>query len=420
MRLGNVTARSRSPSLIAAFPKKLVALGIAAIVLMLAISSFMTWRVGDQIRSSMNSQIQVLTGAERVEHYGTVLELSIKAVVATGDSEAATRYRRVQPELRKTLSGLRAELKLAPNRAAALQVDRADLALIALEYEALELVGRGNFRDARKLIHSSRYAHLVSIYYAGIAGIEQRASEHIAATEKRLDRYLAVILGLSLASFAVLLVGWATVVRPARRWGAQLEVAREIAELASERLAKSEAELKDANQSLFQQARIDPLTRLQTRLKFAEDVEQTWSRVSRYGKSYSMVMCDIDHFKQYNDTYGHVAGDEVLRAVAASFKAAARAGDHLYRYGGEEFVFLLRTASLEAGRDCAERFRTAVEKLHIPHVASPLGFISVSMGVSQLEPGHETTAELLLERADAAMYAAKGAGRNRVAIQLAA
>lgn len=228
------------------------------------------------------------------------------------------------------------------------------------------------------------------------------------------------ILALSLASFAVLLVGWATVVRPARNWGLQLELARREAEQALEPLATSQFELQAANQRLFRQARTDPLTGLQTRLKFAEDIKLIWSRVRRYGESYSIVMCDIDHFKQYNDIYGHGEGDEVLRSVAGAFKATAREGDQLYRYGGEEFVLIIQTGSLKAGQECAERFRAAVEKRQIQHAGGSTGFVSVSLGVSQLDSAHELTVECLLERTDAAMYEAKKSGRNRVAIHVAA
>lgn len=416
MTEGNTVLPSPAP----VFPKRLLTYGVAAIVVLLALSSFLTWRVGDQIRSMTESQIEVLTAAERVEHYGSVLELSIKAVVATGDTEAAARYRSVQPELRRTLSKLRAELRSSPQRIEVSQVDKADLALVALEYEALELVNRGNFAEARGLIHGPRYHHLVQIYFEGIREIEQRAAAHVAATRQQVTQYLSVIVGLSLASFGVLFVGWATIIHPARSWGAQLELARDAAEQTWKRLAESQAELKGANERLFQQARIDPLSRLQTRLKFAEDMEQVLSRVSRYAESYSIVMCDVDHFKQYNDTYGHVAGDEVLRSVAKAFTSAARTGDKLYRYGGEEFVLLLRTASLEAGQLCAERFRAAVEGMRIPHKRSPMSFVTVSMGVAQLEPGHHLTVESVLQRADAAMYRAKEAGRNRVSAQAAA
>ncbi len=404
--------KSEGPSALQ-FPQKLASSGIAAIVLMLAISSFLTWSVGQQIRTAVASQVSVLTSAQRVGHYGTVLELSIKAVVATGDAEAAARYRAVQPQLRETMSELRSGLQFGDLKAAA-RVDSADLALTSMEYEALELVSRDKIDEARSLIHSKKYDHLVGIYGDGLRGIEERASSFVERTERKIDGYLRTTLALSVASFAVLLIVWLAVIRPARAWGMQLEEARSQTERASERLTAAQAELQGANTRLFQQARVDPLTGLSTRLKFSEDVQRVWSDATREGQSFSLIMCDVDHFKKYNDTYGHPAGDEVLRSVADALSGAARTSDRIYRYGGEEFLILMKTGSADAATVCAERFRAAVETMRLPHKGSPITFVSISMGVAQLDPRHHSAVQGWIEQADAALYDAKGSGRNRV------
>jgi diguanylate cyclase (GGDEF)-like protein len=401
------------------FPEKLVMTGIAAIALMLAVSSFLTWSVGRQIKTAVASQVDVVKAAERVGHYGTVLELSIKAVVATGDAEAAARYRAVQPELRQTLTNLRSELQLKEARSEAAQIDKSDLALTAMEYEALELVSRGQINDARSLIHSNKYDHLVGLYEEGVRGIEQRASTFVERSDGKIDKYLWATLALSLASFGVLLVLWFAVIRPARAWGKQLEEARAETELASKRLVATQTELQQANTKLFQQARVDPLTALSTRLKFNEDIQHIWSEATREGQSYSLVMCDVDYFKQYNDTYGHPAGDEVLRSVADALTAASRTTDRIYRYGGEEFLILMKTASADAATVCAERFRAAVETMRLPHKVSPMTFVSVSMGVAQLDLTLNPSVQTWIEQADAALYDAKRSGRNRVVTERA-
>jgi len=401
------------------FPEKLAAWGVAAIVVMLAVSSLLTWSVGQQITTAVASQVHVLTAAQRVSHYGTVLELSIKAVVANGDAEAAERYRSVQPQLRRALTDLRSELQLEEGKADAAQVDDADLALIAMEYEALELVSRDRLDEARSLIHSKKYDDLVEVYEAGVRGIERRATTFVEREGRNIHRYLWINLALSLASFGVILIVWLAVIRPVRTWGTQLEKARLQTELASEQLQAAQAELEHANARLFKQARVDPLTGLSTRLKLDEDVQQIWSEHNRDEQPYSLVMCDVDHFKKYNDTYGHPAGDEVLRCVADALTGASRTTDRIYRYGGEEFLIIMKTASADAAMVCAERFRAAVETMRLPHKGSPLTFVSVSMGVAQLHPQQHTSVQRWIENADVALYAAKDSGRNRVAMERA-
>jgi len=194
---------------------------------------------------------------------------------------------------------------------------------------------------------------------------------------------------------------------------ARLVVAARIADLYR-RLAAQQSELELLNRKLFAQARIDPLTQLGSRRKLAEDLELLSARAERYSERYCAVMCDVDHFKLFNDTYGHLAGDEVLRSVARALANGVRAGDQAYRYGGEEFLLVLPAQSIEGGRRSAERLRAAVEALNIPHSASPSKRITVSMGVAMLAGGEGKSAAAWVEQADAALYRAKELGRNRV------
>lgn len=127
------------------------------------------------------------------------------------------------------------------------------------------------------------------------------------------------------------------------------------------------------------------------------------------------VMCDVDHFKQYNDTYGHTAGDEVLRKIAKTLSQSCRGADQVYRCGGEEFLIVMPGDSLADARAGAERHRAAIESLQIPHEGSPFGVVTVSMGLAASgSEGREATA-MSLEEAEAAVYRAKRSGRNQVA-----
>lgn len=182
-----------------------------------------------------------------------------------------------------------------------------------------------------------------------------------------------------------------------------------------QQLAEQRAELETLNVQLADQARTDPLTGLGNRLRMQEDLEVLRARTERYGQIYCAILLDIDFFKLYNDNYGHPAGDEVLRRVADAIKSQCRSGDTAYRYGGEEFLIILPEQNLETGAAIAERLRQTVEKLDILHEAkTPPGVVTISLGLSVLEPGTNKTPETLLKKADNALYRAKENGRNRV------
>jgi two-component system cell cycle response regulator len=180
-------------------------------------------------------------------------------------------------------------------------------------------------------------------------------------------------------------------------------------------LSQQSAQLERLNLRLFEQSRTDPLTQLGSRLKLSEDLENINARADRYGHTCCAVMCDIDFFKAYNDGNGHLAGDEVLQAVARALMNTARSGDQVYRYGGEEFLILLPEQSLDAGLAAAERYRQAVEELAIPHDSNPTDHVvTISAGVALLSHSGGKSVAAWLNEADAALYRAKQLGRNQV------
>jgi two-component system, cell cycle response regulator len=182
-------------------------------------------------------------------------------------------------------------------------------------------------------------------------------------------------------------------------------------------LAEQNAELERLNRELFITSRRDPLTLLGNRLRLREDLEVLGAQAERYGHRYCAVLFDIDYFKLYNDTYGHLAGDEVLKRVAHVAEQTVRRGDTVYRYGGEEFLAILPEQPIESAAQAAERLRRGVEELGIPHATrEPPRVVTVSLGLAVLEPGDEKPVEALLREADEALYRAKEAGRNAVAI----
>ena len=188
-----------------------------------------------------------------------------------------------------------------------------------------------------------------------------------------------------------------------------------------QKLANQASELEQLNQQLFDEGRIDSLTRVGNRLRMTEELTVLHDRASRYGHSFCVALCDIDYFKKYNDSCGHQAGDEALRAVAQCLDHQTRTGDAVYRYGGEEFLVVLPEQSLEKAAIAMERMRWAVEGMAIEHPGrEPAGVITISGGIAHLGPDDLKPIEQLLHEADAALYKSKETGRNRMTLHEAA
>jgi len=209
-------------------------------------------------------------------------------------------------------------------------------------------------------------------------------------------RLVWIALALGLLAFAV----WMVI-----RWRvARLEAERKrLAGMVEQRTADLEA----ANRKLENMANIDGLTGVANRRRLDEYLQEAWIRARDRQSDLAVALIDVDHFKRFNDTRGHQAGDEALRNVASLLTQALRRNeDVVARYGGEEFMVVLPAADLERGQNVAETLRAAVE-------SSPLG-ITASVGVAATRPEHGQSFEALIEAADQALYRAKQNGRNRV------
>lgn len=185
----------------------------------------------------------------------------------------------------------------------------------------------------------------------------------------------------------------------------------------------TESQLRDAkltlerlNGELEALASEDSLTGLCNRRKFDTTLDHEFMRAVRNRSSLALIMIDVDRFKQFNDRYGHPAGDECLRKIAGVLKGIpGRVSDMASRYGGEELAVLLPETDATGAHTIAERIRTEIEALAIPHAANPGGVVTVSAGVSSLRPTlHDSNPGMLVHAADQALYDAKAQGRNRV------
>ena len=186
-------------------------------------------------------------------------------------------------------------------------------------------------------------------------------------------------------------------------------------DLMAEALQRREDDLNRALKEKNAQAMTDALTGLLNRRYLDEYLPRELARSLRSGEPFAVLMFDLDHFKAFNDNFGHEAGDRVLQELATLLHTMTRSGDIACRYGGEEFVLIMHRSTIESARRRAEDIRAAVSALDLVHRGRPLGHLTVSIGLAAF-PGCGNDAEALLRAADTALYAAKHAGRNRVEV----
>ncbi|QKQ26710.1 diguanylate cyclase [Candidatus Reidiella endopervernicosa] len=191
---------------------------------------------------------------------------------------------------------------------------------------------------------------------------------------------------------------------------------RKERDAALQELQSAQQELERMNEELKKLSLTDALTSVPNRRYFDESMEREFSRAQRDQHEISVIMIDIDNFKKYNDSYGHLEGDSCLQLVAKAMSdAVKRPTDTIARYGGEEFSILLPETPLEGAKEVAEVVRAAVEALGIEHKENPPGVVTVSLGVATVIPDNENINKPVsfVNLADKALYNAKETGRNR-------
>ena len=274
-------------------------------------------------------------------------------------------------------------------------------------------------KSARDDIHTlTKVLHLSSLYIElfnhssdvglQMAMIEQRAKTYgfdekidIHEVGKTINQLASEILPIFDIEF-----------KDENEYAQLLETAKaEIAKLSTE-LINNLLDQKQEINLLRQQVGRDSMTNLNNHQRFRELLQQEISRSHRYNHPLAVIFADIDHFKSVNDTYGHLAGDRVIKIVAGCLKKELRESDHLARYGGEEFAFILPETKKDDAWMVAERLRKAIDALRIAHGD---GFIHVTMsfGIALLKPGEKISLDELISKADSVLYNAKNQGRNQ-------
>lgn len=241
------------------------------------------------------------------------------------------------------------------------------------------------------------------------------------------DRYTYVVLITALGHREQVLEGMSAgaddyLIKPVDPFAVRTRlVAAERVTALHRQLVVIRAQLELANRELSERALTDPLTGLGNRRRMSEDLARAHAHARRTGRAYAVALLDIDHFKLYNDHYGHLAGDKTLRQVAQCFTRSVRAGESIYRFGGEEFLLLLPDCSEVAAAAAADRIRRAVSDAALPYDVrqSTPAVVTISGGVACWTAGCAFSVDDLLQQADEALFEAKTAGRNRVQVAAA-
>jgi diguanylate cyclase (GGDEF)-like protein len=236
------------------------------------------------------------------------------------------------------------------------------------------------------------------------------------------DRYIYVVLITAFGNHDQMLEGMSAgaddyLVKPVDPFAVQTRlVAAERVTALHRQLVDMRAQLERNTVAATERSLTDSLTGLGNRRRMEEDLADAHARALRVHRPFGIALFDIDHFKLYNDHYGHPAGDEILRRVAQCFDEQVRTTEAVYRYGGEEFLLLLSECTVEGAVVAAERLRSAVAKLCIPHDFRPTlpPVLTLSGGVSCWVPGSTASVADVVEHADQALFEAKSSGRNQV------
>lgn len=393
---------------------------VAVVVLLLTIAvSFYVDGRNDQIH---RQHLEVSTRLERMLRLNHQLTDMLTIAVLEQNPLRASTYNTVNNELNQTIlevSQLTRSLALS-QEIVALNADQSELR--QLEQRAIAWMQADAWAPARALLFDDDYLMARKIYEIDTETAVGALSQELSEVARQFERWRHIMLVLRLGALGLLLwVGGAYSRRLQQELDEQVRLRGEITQAnqgLEAKVAERTAELQAANQQLEVLSNTDGLTGLSNRHKFDQVWAQEWQRAVRQGLPLAVVMIDVDHFKLYNDQFGHPAGDECLRRVAAVLAhSVRRAGELAARYGGEEFVVVLPGLDADGALQEAERIRTEVSALGIPHTGSSAGaVVTVSLGVASRVPQREEGLYLLLQEADDALYQAKHGGRNRVGL----
>lgn len=369
-----------------------------------------------------HQSMRIQLGLERMLRLNQGLTSVIAMAVLEKNSLRAASYQSLQIEFDATMQEV---LQLTQTMILAgdvLALSQEQQALRTVESRVFDLMRQEKWPDAYQVLLASDYGMALKLYEINSEAAVGALSIELTNTAREHDQLRKLTLSLRLVAILLLLwAGWRYSVRLQTEQAEQLRLRVALAQANTEledKVQQRTQALEEVNHQLEVLSVTDALTRLANRRRFDAVWLDEWQRALRQATPLAVIMLDVDHFKAYNDHYGHQQGDECLRRVGeVLLTTVRRAGELVARYGGEEFVVVLPGTSVIHAMAVAESIRANIQAAGIAHAHSGVAaVVTVSLGVAVGIPTQGDARDALVHAADAALYRAKDQGRNRVVL----
>ncbi len=369
-----------------------------------------------------HQSMRIQLGLERMLRLNQGLTSVIAMAVLEKNSLRAASYQSLQIEFDATMQEVLQLTQTMTLAGDVLALSQEQQALRTVESRVFDLMRQEKWPDAYQVLLASDYGMALKLYEINSEAAVGALSIELTNTAREHDQLRKLTLSLRLVAILLLLwAGWRYSVRLQTELAEQLRLRVALAQANTEledKVQQRTQALEEVNHQLEVLSVTDALTRLANRRRFDAVWLDEWQRALRQATPLAVIMLDVDHFKAYNDHYGHQQGDECLRRVGeVLLTTVRRAGELVARYGGEEFVVVLPGTSVIHAMAVAESIRANIQAAGIAHAHSGVAaVVTVSLGVAVGIPTQGDARDALVHAADAALYRAKDQGRNRVVL----
>jgi len=369
-----------------------------------------------------HQSMRIQLGLERMLRLNQGLTSVIAMAVLEKNSLRAASYQSLQIEFDATMQDVLQLTQTMTLAGDVLALSQEQQALRTVESRVFDLMRQEKWPDAYQVLLASDYGMALKLYEINSEAAVGALSIELTNTAREHDQLRKLTLSLRLVAILLLLwAGWRYSVRLQTELAEQLRLRVALAQANTEledKVQQRTQALEEVNHQLEVLSVTDALTRLANRRRFDAVWLGEWQRALRQATPLAVIMLDVDHFKAYNDHYGHQQGDECLRRVGeVLLTTVRRAGELVARYGGEEFVVVLPGTSVIHAMAVAESIRANIQAAGIAHAHSGVAaVVTVSLGVAVGIPAQGDARDALVHAADAALYRAKDQGRNRVVL----